>query len=198
MDSQHRFGERGSRRRPPADDEGATQRDGGFDAEPAGPTVVGDAGGWPSFERAAGFPSRHAEAPPPDADDEGATMVMEMESPARKLPLAWLVAVEGPGASRGTIFTLKAESIIGRNSGDVRLAGDQGVSGQHARVRMELREDAPGEHLFVLYDLASRNGTYAGARDTYQDEASRTYRHELKDGDYLLIGETTLVFKQIE
>jgi pSer/pThr/pTyr-binding forkhead associated (FHA) protein len=45
--------------------------------------------------------------------------------------------------------------------------------------------------------MGSRNGVYAGDRETYQDDDSRVYRHELADGDYLLLGETTLVFKRI-
>ena len=49
----------------------------------------------------------------------------------------------------------------------------------------------------MIYDLASSNGLFVGAKETYKDAASRVHRHVLKDGDYILIGETTLVFKQV-
>ncbi len=51
--------------------------------------------------------------------------------------------------------------------------------------------------LFVLYDMGSRNGTFVGDKETHKDDESRTYRHVLQDGDYLLVGETTLVFKKL-
>jgi len=122
------------------------------------------------------------------------TVVMEPE-PKAPIPLAWLAVVEGPGGKRGKIVALKAETVVGRTQGDLTLNGDHAVSSQHIRIRLEPQEQ---QQIFVLYDLASTNGTYAGTRETYRDEASRTYRRELKDGDYVLLGETTLVFKQIE
>ena len=51
--------------------------------------------------------------------------------------------------------------------------------------------------MFALFDMGSRNGIYAGPKDSYKDEENRVYRHELQDGDYLLMGETTLVFKKL-
>lgn len=54
-----------------------------------------------------------------------------------------------------------------------------------------------GEPIFVLYDVGSANGTYVGDKQTYRDPGSRKYRHVLKDGDYLLVGETTMVFKKV-
>jgi pSer/pThr/pTyr-binding forkhead associated (FHA) protein len=121
--------------------------------------------------------------------------------PEVQVPLAWLAIVEGPGGKRGTLLTLKAETLIGRTAGDLVLGGDRTVSSQHVKIRLEPKEDAPeGEEqqVFVLYDLASANGTYVGNKQTFRDDASRTYRHELRDGDYILIGETALVFKCIE
>ena len=53
------------------------------------------------------------------------------------------------------------------------------------------------EPVFALFDMGSRNGIYAGPKDSYKDEENRVYRHELQDGDYLLMGETTLVFKKL-
>jgi pSer/pThr/pTyr-binding forkhead associated (FHA) protein len=69
------------------------------------------------------------------------------------------------------------------------------VSAQHAKIRREPSEDDPDEHVLVLYDLASANGSFVGGKEDYRE--NQVYRHELDDGDYLLIGETTLVFKKV-
>ena len=128
---------------------------------------------------------------------EGETMLMRSESEPQ-LPLAWLAVLEGPGGKRGTLFTLKSETAVGRTQGDYLLSGDPTISSQHIKIRFEpVEEDVEGDQVFVVYDLASANGTYVGPRETYRDESSRVYRRVLKDGDYLLLGETTLVFKQI-
>lgn len=128
------------------------------------------------------------------AEPGGHTVIMRQEAPAPLL--AWLAVIEGPGGPRGQVFALDRETIIGRKGGQIVLAGDSYVSGQHARVRLESSETDEGTHTFVLYDLASANGTFAGDRETYQD--NQVYRYELEDGDFVLVGETTLVFKQVE
>jgi len=132
---------------------------------------------------------------PPLAPAGGAGRTLVMAAPQPQIPLAWLGVVSGPGAERGRTFVLLPEAIIGRNAGDVLLSGDPTVSGQHAKVRLEPKEDgAEGEQVFVLYDLASANGTYAGTRENYREDNSRTFRCELHDGDYILLGETVLTF----
>jgi pSer/pThr/pTyr-binding forkhead associated (FHA) protein len=89
---------------------------------------------------------------------------------------------------------LATETIVGRAGGDFIL-NDPAISGQHLKIKLEtLGED---EQAFVLYDMASSNGTFAGDRETYQDDTSRVYRHVLQDGDFILVGKTTLVFKQV-
>ncbi len=110
---------------------------------------------------------------------------------------AWLVVLEGPDRnSIGTVHTLHPESTtIGRVKANQIMLVDETVSAQHAKIRCEANEGL--EPAFTLFDMGSRNGCYAGSRETYKSEESRVYRHELKDGDYLLLGETTLVFKQL-
>jgi len=139
-----------------------------------------------------GTPQPHP--PSGGAGAAGHTVIMRQEAPTPLL--AWLAVVEGPGGPRGQVFTLDREMIIGRKAGQIVLPGDSYVSGQHARVRLESSETDEGAHLFVLYDLASANGTFAGDRETYHD--NQIYRYELDDGDFVLVGETTLVFKQVE
>jgi len=110
---------------------------------------------------------------------------------------AWLVIVDGPDRnSIGTIHTLHPENTtIGRVRGNQIRLRDETVSAQHARIRCETREGQ--EPVFALFDMGSRNGCQVGDRQTYRNEENRVYRHDLKDGDYLLLGETTLVFKQV-
>ena len=71
-------------------------------------------------------------------------------------------------------------------------AGPDGKNYAYVTVR-----DENGDQVYVLYDMASSNGTFAGAKESYKEDASRVYRHVLQDGDYVLIGETTLVFKRV-
>jgi len=110
---------------------------------------------------------------------------------------AWLVIVDGPDPNGiGTVYTLHPENTtIGRVRGNQIMLRDETVSAQHARIRCETREGR--EPVFALFDMGSRNGCQVGGRDTYRNEENRVYRYELKDGDYLLLGETTLVFKQV-
>jgi pSer/pThr/pTyr-binding forkhead associated (FHA) protein len=110
---------------------------------------------------------------------------------------AWLVIVESSSPNEiGQVHSLHPDTTsIGRVAGNQIVLSDDTCSAQHARVRVEAQEDADPE--FVLYDMGSRNGTFVGDKDTYQDDESRTYRHVLQDGDYLLIGETTLAFKRL-
>ena len=118
-----------------------------------------------------------------------------MAEPQPPIPLAWLGVVSGPGAERGHTYALLPETVIGRTAGDLLLSGDPTVSGQHAKVRLEPKEGgAEGEQVFVLYDLASANGTYAGTRQNYSDDNSRVYRYELNNGDHVLLGRTVLTF----
>ncbi len=124
---------------------------------------------------------------------------MIMGGPVAEPSYAWLVIVEGGGNSPllGRPLPLKSggTTTLGRVPGNDIIISDPACSSQHARVRQEAGED--GKQVFVIYDLASANGLYAGAEADYKDEKSRIYRHVLRDGDYILIGETTLVFKQV-
>ena len=89
---------------------------------------------------------------------------------------------------------------IGRVQGNHIVLSDETCSAQHARIRVEVQKDETGQPsapAFMLYDMGSRNGTYVGDRETYRNEENRKYRYELQDGDFILIGETTLAFKKL-
>jgi pSer/pThr/pTyr-binding forkhead associated (FHA) protein len=102
------------------------------------------------------------------------------------LTLAWLVIVEGP--HRGHIFRLHPDAtVIGRDPGCDFVVDDSAVSRQHAKIRVVEGEN--DRSCFVLHDLATENGT----RVDDQEIA----KHELEDGDYIQLGRTELVFKQV-
>lgn len=136
----------------------------------------------------------------PRSDSSGGTAKTQIlpTGPVAAPSFAWLVIMEGANnALLGRPLSLKTggTTTLGRVPGNDIVIPDPACSAQHAKVRQEDGED--GQPVFVIYDLASANGLYVGAKADYKDEKSRVYRHVLKDGDYLLIGETTLVFKQV-
>jgi pSer/pThr/pTyr-binding forkhead associated (FHA) protein len=131
-------------------------------------------------------------APQPGAPRADAATMLLAQRPTPVF--AWLVVMDGP--DKGRIHPLKPDTTaIGRAAGNDVALPDDTCSGQHLKIRIEPQEN--GAEQFVLIDLASRNGTYVGTKATYRDPASRVYRHVLQDGDYLLLGETTLVFKRV-
>ncbi len=107
----------------------------------------------------------------------------------RKEPptFAWLVITEGIHA--GHIFRLHSDvTLIGRDPSCDIVLDDSAVSRQHAKVRVVEGEEK--QKTFVLHDLATENGTFVNDGEVV--------KHELSDGDRILIGQTKLVFKQIQ
>jgi len=132
-------------------------------------------------------------------EQPGAARTVFLDARTPEPSFAWLVPVDGPGGGGniGKPMPLKTGGIttIGRVVGNDVVVPDRACSAQHARIRHEWDED--GGQAFVIYDLVSANGLYIGAKNNYKDDASRAYRHILRDGDYILLGETTFVFKQV-
>jgi hypothetical protein len=151
---------------------------------PAGPGM----GGAPGVP--AGGPGVY-QAPAPA---EGQTMIIKERVPP---VFAWLVVVDGPDrASIGKVHSLRPDTTtVGRAQGSHIILADETCSSQHFRVRIEAQEGE--ESAFVLYDMGSRNGVFVGDKSTYRNPDSQAYRHKLQDGDYVLVGETTLVFKRL-
>ena len=135
-------------------------------------------------------------APPPAG---GAQTVIMPTGPRPEPSFAWLVLVAGAGDNPfiGRVYEIKKEGVttLGRVQGNDIVVPDPTCSSQHARIRMEA--EGSGNQAYVLYDMASSNGTFAGIKENYKEESSRVYRHVLQDGDYMLIGESTLVFKRV-
>ncbi len=149
----------------------------------------------PKPQGATPFPVQLRTEPAPDIS--GREFEIEpVVVPKPPLPLAWLGIVSGPGAIRGHTFVLRQDNIIGRSKGDILLAGDATISSRHAQIKVEPGHGGAQRRAFVLYDLNSTNGTYVGTLETVSNPASRIQRHELHDGDYILLGKTLLVFLQ--
>ena len=108
----------------------------------------------------------HVKAPPDDVVKLGPTRDQ-----------AYLVVLAG--SSMGEMFKLGRERmVIGRGAGaDIRML-DDGVSREHCEI---LREDGK---VFV-HDLGSTNGTFC--------RGARVDRHELSDGDKILVGTGTVL-----
>lgn len=130
--------------------------------------------------------------PPGTPRPESATVMLD-QRPATTV-FAWLVCMDG--SERGRIYPLRPDTTtVGRVAGNDIVVPDDACSSQHLKIRLETTES--GDASFVLIDMASRNGTYVGSKETYRNPTSRVYRHVLHDGDHLLLGETTLVFKKV-
>jgi len=121
---------------------------------------------------------------PPAAPAPAPTEVLR---PARPEELAWLVLLSGTHA--GKEFRLGETTTIGRDPAhnDVVL-DDSAVSRQHAKVRLQ-------EGRFVLYDMASTDGTFV--KDWETGEWVEVQKHTLADGDRIKMGQETFSFMQV-
>jgi pSer/pThr/pTyr-binding forkhead associated (FHA) protein len=90
------------------------------------------------------------------------------------------------GNAAGNTFTVEDELVIGRHAeGAGRLAEDEEISRQHARISRE----ATGE--YAIEDLGSSNGTFVNG---LRIQSPRL----LSAGDSIETGTTTLVVRAIE
>jgi pSer/pThr/pTyr-binding forkhead associated (FHA) protein len=87
------------------------------------------------------------------------------------------------GARAGKEFRLQEVTNVGRDATQNDIAiDDTAISRQHARVKLE-------DGKFVLYDLASANGTSVNGQ--------KILKHELANGDQVTMGETQFTFMQV-
>jgi len=136
------------------------------------------------------------ESPPPEPEPIGPTRPVEPpvpEIPPRVEPdptlllraepthLAWLIARSGPRA--GKEFRLRDVTDIGRDGARNDIVIDDGaLSRQHAKVRLQ-------DGQFVLYDLASANGTFVNGEEIQ--------KRVLTQGDTIKVGESVFVFMEV-
>lgn len=97
--------------------------------------------------------------------------------------LGWLVARSGPRA--GEQLKLRAgTNVVGRDGSKSQvLVEESSVSGEHAKIRWE-------NGVFVVYDMASTNGTFVNDH--------RIEKQRLMDGDKVRMGRMEFTFKQLD
>ena len=96
-------------------------------------------------------------------------------------PVAWLVAANG--RSKGRDMRLGRVTAVGRDGLQNNIVlDDSSTSALHVKIRLERGR-------FVLYDLASTNGTFINGK--------RVQKQTLLDGDEVIIGRTAFVFKEV-
>lgn len=125
---------------------------------------------------------------PPEVDED-ATVVAGRPRPGKIEAVAWLVITKTPSVRKGRIFTLeRVRTEIGRGHDVDVFLNDPEVGRVHAAVRYEGPADGSG--VFVLYDLASANGTFLNGEPVTAPTA-------LKDGDRVALGGSELAFKRL-
>jgi hypothetical protein len=132
-------------------------------------------GPWPPIQETVSAPQPQTPPPPP--------VLSRTELVAPPVPaVAWLVP-RAPGRI-GRQFPLQAgRNTIGRDGSRCEVTlDDSTVSSEHAAVVFE-------HGRFVLYDLASTNGTYLNGQ--------RIQRQMLYDNDEVRLGNSVLVFKKV-
>lgn len=101
--------------------------------------------------------------------------------------VAWVVIMKTPSVRKHQLYRLDHPRMeMGRAYDTPIYLDDKTVSMRHAAIRYETVNDSTE---FVLYDLASTNGTLLNGTSV---------RHSvLKDGDTIKVGETEMVFKKV-
>lgn len=101
--------------------------------------------------------------------------------------MAWLVIASGHRT--GTLRRLSPDvTTVGRDAHNDIIIDDPKASRQHAKVRLEKGDN--DQEQFFIHDLATPNGIMVNGE--------KIIKQALYDGDRLKIGETVLVFKQLD
>jgi pSer/pThr/pTyr-binding forkhead associated (FHA) protein len=88
------------------------------------------------------------------------------------------------GVVRDIFHLKKAETVIGRESGDIVFTDDPFLSRRHAMVRVHSATSAGAARAFTLADLGSSNGTFLQVREAVR----------LRHGDHFRIGQQLFRF----
>ncbi len=131
--------------------------------------------------------------PPPPSQAKSSSTMMDSPKPRKTSSetfieegqsepvLAYLIVKSG--SKSGSNYPLKKSVIkIGREQGNDIVIDDKKSSREHAKLKME-------DSKFVVYDLASSNGTYVNGE--------KIQSHSILDSDEIQIGDTVLVFKKV-
>jgi len=117
-----------------------------------------------------------------DLDLPETKVALEPLAPSEGRPFCgWLVVLEG--SLQGEDFHLhEGRNIIGSSPPCEILLQDEGIEDRHASIRFSSNQ-------WILTDLDSESGTLLNGK--------RIYRHELKDGDKIIIGKSLLRVKTL-
>ena len=92
------------------------------------------------------------------------------------------------GVVRDVFHLRKAETVLGRETGDIVFTDDPFLSRRHATVRVQMSPASPssagGQPRFALVDLGSSNGTFLQVREEVR----------LRHGDHFRIGQQLFRF----
>jgi hypothetical protein len=88
------------------------------------------------------------------------------------------------GVSRDVFHVRKAETVIGREQGDIVFNDDPFLSRRHCAVRVQGSGAGPSARTFTLADLGSSNGTFLQVREEVR----------LRHGDHFRIGQQLFRF----
>ncbi len=133
----------------------------------------------PGFQRTTETAPAPIPYPPSPSPVLSPTAVMDAPQP----PSAWLVRQSGnrPGQQ---MPLRRDRNTIGRDGTQCDIVLDDAtVSKRHAEIRFENGQ-------YVLYDLASTNGTFVNRH--------RVQRQLLRDGDQVQLGNASFVFKEVK
>jgi len=93
------------------------------------------------------------------------------------------LVIKRPGKQIGEVNLKLGDMIIGRHTTcDIILKDDKSVSGKHAVIKTVGRKS-------TIEDLNSTNGTFV--------ENQRIKRHELRNGESIIIGDHVLVYRDV-
>jgi len=160
-----------------------------------GPDIQG-APDVPPVAASGAIPNSAAPAAVPDASQDGqgesemekTNLHISSRTTSAVADIAWLAILKSPTADIHQIFRLDALRMeLGRTFDAPIFVDDKTVSSRHAAIRYERVED---RFEFVLYDLASTNGSFVNGANVHMAV--------LKDDDRIRVGETELVFKKVE
>lgn len=107
------------------------------------------------------------------------TRIVDQRSPVQ----GWIAVRSGSRVGKQLGLSTSSRNSIGRDASRCDLVlDDPAISAEHARVQFEHGQ-------FVIYDLASSNGTWVNNH--------RVQRQPLLDNDEIRVGDTLVIFKSV-
>ena len=125
--------------------------------------------------------------PPAPAAVPAARPVASVEEVLYKSPYRWkpprILICDDNSLDEGETVRVRSDKVaIGRTKGEIVIGHDVAMSGAHAEI---VRKDIGGQHVWVLKDLGSSNGTFARAKTV-----------TLKPGITVILGSKRYRFEQ--